>query len=93
MGYAAYWQLWWANPVSYTLANGLITLSVPLTGDQWSSVFGAFGSDPAAAAAFADSLANVNGIGVTFGGGCFFGHGVNVSGGPATFQLLSYSVF
>jgi hypothetical protein len=29
---------------------------------------------------------------MTFGGGCFFGHGVNVSGGTARFALISYTI-
>jgi hypothetical protein len=39
-------------------------------------------------AGFAATLASVSQIGMTFGGGCFFGHGVNVSGGTAAFELL-----
>jgi hypothetical protein len=33
---------------------------------------------------------NVGNIGMTFGGGCFAGHGVNISGGTARFSLTSY---
>jgi hypothetical protein len=31
-------------------------------------------------------------IGLTFGGGCFFGHGVFIDGGPAQFILTNYAV-
>jgi hypothetical protein len=31
-------------------------------------------------------------VGFSFGGGCFYGHGVRVSGGGARFALTSYKV-
>ena len=86
---------WWANPTSYELqpTPGDVTLSVPLTPDQWSSVYGKSGNYNAAAlAGFQDALRNLGNIGMTFGGGCFFGHGVNVSGGTARFALMSYTI-
>lgn len=85
-------ERWWANPTSYVLAPGSATLTVPLTPDQWSSVFGKRGDyDPASLAGFQEALQNVGQVGMTFGGGCFFGHGVNVSGGTARFILTGYS--
>ena len=84
---------WWSNPVSYTLADGTITLTTPLTPDQWSSVLGKFGNtDATSLAGFQNALANVGNVGMTFGGGCFFGHGVNVAGGTAQFKLLNYVI-
>jgi hypothetical protein len=86
---------WWANPTGYDLqpTPGNVTLTVPLAPDQWSSVYGKFGnSDDASLAGFWDALANLDRVGMTFGGGCFFGHGVNVSGGSARFVLLEYTV-
>lgn len=81
---------WWSNPVSYQLAPGAGTLSVPLTPDQWSDVAGQIGTeDPQG---FAGALNNINFVGLTFGGGCFFGHGVSVSGGTAEFYLTGYSL-
>ena len=57
-------------------------------------MYGHIGNEsPVYAAAFMDTLQNVNSIGVSIGGGCFYGHGVNVSGGTAQLQLLSYSTF
>jgi hypothetical protein len=82
---------WWANPIYYALAPGSVTLAVPLTPDQWSSVFGKFGNyDAESLAGFQAALQNVGEVGMTFGGGCFFGHGVNVSGGTARFVLTGY---
>ena len=37
-------------------------------------------------------LKNMGHIGVTFGGGCFFGHGVNVSGGAARFIMTRFEL-
>jgi hypothetical protein len=31
-------------------------------------------------------------VGFTFGGGCFFGHGVSVSGGKAKFYVTSFTI-
>jgi len=86
---------WWAHTISYELqaTPGNITLTVPLTPDQWSSVYGRTGNyDAAALAGFQDALQNLGNVGMTFGGGCFFGHGVNVSGGSARFALINYTI-
>lgn len=84
---------WWSNPTSFELAFGSATVTVPLTPERWSSVYGKFGNaDAATEAAFARALRNVSQLGLTFGGGCFYGHGVRVKGGTATFTLTSYQV-
>lgn len=84
---------WWSNPTAYELAPGAITLTVPLTSDRWSSVYGKFGNaDPTAEAGFTRALRNVSQLGLTFGGGCFYGHGVRVKGGSANFFVSSYQV-
>lgn len=31
-------------------------------------------------------------LGLTFGGGCSFGHGINASGGRAEFALTEYAI-
>ena len=41
---------------------------------------------------FAGALENAMGIGFTFGGQNFFGHGVYLIGGSATFKVNSYTV-
>jgi hypothetical protein len=84
---------WWSGSTAYTLAAGTTTLSVPLSPDRWSSVFGKIGNaDAAAQAGFTSALRNVSSLGLTFGGGCFFGHGVFVQGGRAQFVLVSYQI-
>ena len=81
---------WWSNLNSILLIPGEHTIAVPLTPDRWSSVSGTSGN--AASEEFFASLENAENIGMTFGGGCFFGHGVNVSGGDAMFTLKKFSI-
>jgi len=81
---------WWSKAAA-ELTAGTVTLTVPLMPDQWLSVFGKTGDvDQVTLAAFHDALENVDNIGMTFGGGCFAGHGVNISGGTARFSLTRY---
>ena len=83
---------WWSNQINYPLQNsdGLVSLTVPLSGDHWSDVYGITGAaDPAH---FAATLADAGPVGMTFGGGCFFGHGAYITSGAATFALKSYVI-
>jgi len=82
---------WWSNPDAVTLSPGQALLSVPIDPDEWSDAEGKAGSDPIAAAGFINALAHPAMVGLTFGG-CFFGHGVNVSGGSARFILTSVAI-
>jgi len=86
---------WWSNPVAYDLTvGGTLTLTVPLRPHYWSSVLGKFGDqDATTLAGYDQALKNANNVGLTFGGGCFFGHGVSVSGGTAQFKILTFSTF
>jgi hypothetical protein len=79
---------WWAT-VGWRLQNGSIVMTVPLTPEHWSSVNGRLGDT--VPDAFADALAHVGNIGLTFGGGCFFGHGAWATG-PARFALTNFGV-
>jgi hypothetical protein len=82
---------WWSNPTAALLVGGsTVTLTVPLTPDQWSNVNGQFGT--AQPAGFANALQHPAMLGFSYGGGCFFGHGVNVSGGTAQFFVGGYSI-
>lgn len=84
---------WWSNPRSFPLADGSATIAVPLSPESWSSVNGQFGNaDSAARFAFDKALLNISRLGLTFGGGCSFGHGINVRGGSAQFQLTGYAI-
>jgi len=88
---------WWSNPVSIDLAalnnSGSAVLAVPLTADQWSDRDGHPGnSDATHTAAFAEAVANIDQIGLSFGGGCFFAFGAGSSPAGATFELRSFSI-
>lgn len=89
------YQRWWANPDAFTLtATGSITLATVLDPHNWSSVLGEFGdASPAATQGFVHALQNAGKIGMTFGGGFFFGHGVNVSDGTAHMHVTDFIVF
>lgn len=55
-------------------------------------VFGQFGNtSPAAAASFREAMENPSKVGMTFGGGCFFGRGIHTSGGTVKFKVSSYT--
>jgi len=85
---------WWSNSVAYQLASGSANLRASLKDfSQWTSVLGEKASASAAAVAgFKQAMANLGSVGFSFGGGCFFGHGVRVSGGGARFALTDYVV-
>lgn len=81
---------WWADTGGYVLGskdNSVVTIEVPLTPDKWSSVYGHHDS-----AEFAATLKNLAWVGITFGGDNFWGHGVNMLGGTATFTLIDFRV-
>lgn len=79
---------WWSNPQAVQLAPGSFELVVPLTPDNWSDIYGQSGS--ANPDQFALALQHPAMLGFSFGGGCFFGHGVNTSNGTATFVVINY---
>ena len=89
---------WWSNPVSVDLNNlklGDQTLTASLAdGSQWSNYHGHFGNDPLHAAAFQAAVQDIQSIGVSFGGGCFFSNGVGVKNGDGSeiFRLMDFSV-
>ena len=85
---------WWSNSVAYQLASGTANLRASLTDlTQWTSVFGEKANASAAATAgFQQAIANLGSVGFSFGGGCFYGHGVRVSGGGARFTVTNYAV-
>lgn len=78
--------------MAYTLQNSAsgVVVTAPLTADQWSDVNGQLGS--ANTAAFADALSNVGAVGMTFGGGCFYGHGVYLDSGSVTFVVTKFTL-
>ena len=85
---------WFSNSVAYQLASGASNLRASLTDlSQWTSVLGEKANASAAATAgFQQAIANLGSVGFSFGGGCFYGHGVRVSGGGARFAVTNYAV-
>jgi hypothetical protein len=89
----AYSKYWWSNPSSDTLANivgNTITLTVPVDTADWSNWGGQLAST--VPTEFAAAAADVSGIGLSYGGGCFFANGGGLTSGTASFTLTSYSV-
>lgn len=81
----AYTNFWWSNPMSYVLANGTATLTQSLSDPSgWSDYDGHVGT--AVPAAFAAAVANVQTIGLSFGGDCFFENGATTTDGSGTFS-------
>jgi len=81
---------WWAQASMYDLGsqdNQILTISVPLTSDQWTNVIGQHDAQ-----AFSQALENIGWVGVTFGGQYFAGHGASVSSGSAKYVLMDYSI-
>lgn len=62
------------------------TISIPLDNLHWT---GCYGKPPLN---IQDELNNLLGVGVTFGGQSFAGHGVYLSGGSAKFKINSFGV-
>lgn len=83
---------WWAT-VRLPMQAGAFSVVIPLNPENWSSVYGDRGdSSPEATQAFRDALVNAGNIGLTFGGGCAYGHGVWISAGSAKFVLTTFEV-
>lgn len=90
VGFNTEFSRWWSNPISHQLAAGSTTITAPFDPAQWSSVFGKSGTQ--APGEFSLALQNVRYVGMTFGGGCFFGHGVSVSNGTAKMIVTNFGV-
>jgi len=84
---------WWSNPRAFVLSEGTATVDVPLLAEFWSSVNGRIGNvDSSTRFQFDKALLNVTRLGLTFGGGCSFGHGIRVQGGAAQFRLTELAI-
>jgi len=84
---------WWSNAVEFELGPGSVTMIGDLTDpSQWTSVYGQSGA--ANVQRYRMALAQLGAVGFTFGGGCFYGHGVYVAPdtGYATFRAREYGI-
>lgn len=88
-------QYWWSYSAgsSYVLAPGSATLSANLNPANWSDRDGHPATfDASHMAAFSAAAADVELIGMSFGGGCFYANGVGEPSGTATFTLTNFTV-
>jgi len=85
---------WWATgDNAIELKPGVYRYRVALDPKEWSDTWGHNGNSSAAARrGFHQTLRNPSRIGFTFGGGCFYGHGVAVSGGTAHFEVTRFGI-
>lgn len=88
---------WWADFAAYTFTTGTggaltTSITATLSPSNWSGICGNSGANTPVA--FANSLANIKLVGISFGSGYFYASGVGVDGktGTATFTLDSYSI-
>jgi hypothetical protein len=82
---------WWADTSGYNLGSHdgeTITVTVPLDPGHWSNVY----DDPINPQSFYVALKNVGWIGVTCGGQYFWGHGVALGRGTASYTLIDFRV-
>jgi hypothetical protein len=84
-----YTAFWWSNPENLPLVDGSqgpgaihANLSDPA---EWSDWNGQSGANPAVTASFMKAIHNIQTIGLSFGGGCFFENGVTITSGSVTF--------
>jgi hypothetical protein len=78
---------WWADS-KFKLAPESTTVQVPLTPDHWTDVYAErANASTSTLAGFNFAKGNVQAYGVSFGGGCFAGHGVSTIGGTARFEV------
>jgi hypothetical protein len=87
-----YTQFWWSNPVDVTLATDPQEPPLPMNAvvngvHQWSDWNGKFNDDsPEVMEHFQTAIHNVQTVGFSFGGGCFFENGVTTSDGGGAFH-------
>jgi len=79
---------WFATARAQELQEGAHTVEVPMDPALWVSVYGKRGSD--FPTEFNSAAGTGGSIGMVFGGGCFAGHGVFVTGGTARFTILEF---
>jgi hypothetical protein len=82
-------QFWWSNPANVQLLTENQTASISahvFNPAEWSDWNGKRGTDsPEVTEAFMVAIHNVQTVGLSFGGGCFFENGVTTNDGMGTF--------
>lgn len=86
-----YYRWWYTKPIELMQVGDFELTALLSDRENWISVFGQ--NAATASAYFEQAIANMDRIGLTFGGSCGgYGHGVFVTGGTATFTVQSYTV-
>jgi hypothetical protein len=85
-GAMASYRFWAPSGVALKLGDGQ-TLTSVLDSSVWTNCYGQHDT-----IGFAGALENAMGVGFTFGGQKFFGHGVYLSRGSATFKVNNFTV-
>ncbi len=81
---------WWCGPKAFQIQNtgDWVTLDAPLDPALWSDVYAHVATESQYYLdGFNNTLSNPSFIGLSYGGGYFKGHGVNVSAGTLQFKL------
>jgi hypothetical protein len=93
-----YTQFWWSNPIDVRLLTGnqlAQTITAAMSDpNEWSDWNGQRGSNPEVVTAFQKAIRNVQTIGLSFGGECFFETGVVAeypTGTPTPYEVFSSS--
>lgn len=81
---------WWSDTRYVLKDDPMIRLKVSLDPSTWFAVDGTRADDPIALPSFRAAIACPSFVGLTFGGGYFAGHGVNVSGGSAHLDVIQF---
>lgn len=94
-GAGFYTSFWWSNPVHLPMGgdgqSGSIIADMANPA-EWSDWNGQSGANPAVTAAFETAIRNVQEIGLSFGGECFFETGVKAdypAGSPPPYETFS----
>lgn len=86
----AFADRWWAkDPYRVILGAGSFSIAVPIDRVFWTGITPLADED---LGTFPTVMASPSIIGLSFGGGCFYGHGVGVEGGTARVVVTSYQV-
>ena len=87
------WNRWWSRDWYIALGPGTVSIDAPLDPAGWVNVNGQPGTSTPEATAHFWRVVNQGGrLGLVFGGGCSYGHGIYVTGGEAVFTILRYDV-
>ena len=81
---------WWSNPQCVMLKPGVFSLIVSLAPENWTNVYNHLAEN--SLEKFNECLQNTGDIGLSFGGGSSFGHGIRLQGGTAKFVCSRFTL-